>query len=247
MARDSETSLDAGRAEGKTTGEQGEADQERPEGRLLWVFLYALAMAYVEAAVVAYLRRLFGIGGGYGAAPAFDPAIAAIEGGREAATLIMLFAVGWLAGSRRRAKLAFAFYAFGIWDIFYYAWLRILIGWPSGLLDTDLLFLLPSPWWGPVLAPVLVSILLVAAGIVVVLDDARRPKDSPKRAPPSRPIDRLALIIGMLTIFYSFAGEGLGRAASGGSGMPAPSAFDWPLFLAGYGLSVFALAKLLFR
>ena len=261
MERDRDSLPDAGKAPGEAFGDSvpasggpaaggpAEASPSRPWAALFWVFLYALAMAYVEAAVVVYLRRLFGVGGGYASAPAFDSAIAAIEGGREAATLLMLFAVGWLAGQRRRAKLAFAFYAFGLWDILYYAWLRLLVGWPSGLLDTDLLFLLPAPWWGPILAPVLVSILFVVAGTLVVLDEARRQADlpRPRPVPPAKPVDRLALVIGMLTIFYAFAGEGLGRAKGGGSGMPSPPAFDWPLFLAGYGLSIFALAKLLFR
>ena len=46
---------------------------------------------------------------------------------------------------------------FGVWDIFYYVFLRVLVTWPASLLDWDILFLIPLPWVGPVLAPVLIA------------------------------------------------------------------------------------------
>ena len=41
--------------------------------------------------------------------------------------------------------------AFGIWDIFYYVFLKIIYDWPKSLFDWDILFLIPLPWWGPVI------------------------------------------------------------------------------------------------
>jgi hypothetical protein len=123
--------------------------------RPIWVALYAIAMAFVEAAVVVYLRDL---------APTLGQ-VPAIEQGREAATLVMLLAVAVLAGADSWARFLFFCLAFGIWDLFYYAWLRILIGWPPSLLTPDVLFLIPVPWVAPVLAPVIVSLGLVAGSL----------------------------------------------------------------------------------
>ena len=43
---------------------------------------------------------------------------------REAATLVMLVTLGMLAGRTRRARLGYTAVAFGVWDIFYYVFLR---------------------------------------------------------------------------------------------------------------------------
>jgi len=133
--------------------------------RWLIVAVYAIAMAWVESAVVFYLRSMidriepyqpepFPIIGGF----------ASVELPREFATLVMLFAVGFLAGRTWRARIGYAVIAFGVWDIFYYVFLKMICGWPHSLLDWDVLFLLPLPWWGPVLAPVLISLLMILWG-----------------------------------------------------------------------------------
>lgn len=71
---------------------------KRLVSRVSWIFILSIAMAYLEAAIVVYLRRLFGIGDLILQVPPFDQQIAAIELGRELATLIMLLAIGWIAG-----------------------------------------------------------------------------------------------------------------------------------------------------
>src|SRR5205823_10795737 len=83
---------------------------------------------------------------------------------REAATLIMLLTVGILAGRTWRSRLGYAAIAFGVWDIFYYVFLKVMCGWPHSLLDWDILFLIPMPWWGPVAAPVSIALLLILWG-----------------------------------------------------------------------------------
>ena len=129
------------------------------------VVIYAAAMAWVESAVVFYLRSMIGRIEPYQPDPL--PVIggfASVELPRELATMVMLFAVGLLAGRTWRARFGYTVIAFGVWDIFYYVFLKMICGWPHSLLDWDVLFLLPMPWWGPVLAPVLISLLLILWG-----------------------------------------------------------------------------------
>ena len=129
------------------------------------VVLFAGAMAWVESAVVFYLRTMMDRIEPYQPDPL--PVIggfASVELPREFATLVMLFAVGFLAGRNWRARWGYAAIAFGTWDIFYYVFLKFICGWPHSLLDWDVLFLLPMPWWGPVLAPILISLLLILWG-----------------------------------------------------------------------------------
>jgi len=90
--------------------------------------------------------------------PPFDRQIAAIELGRELGTLIMLVAIGRIAGHNFQSRLSFTLIAFGVWDIFYYFWLNVFIGWPKSFCRPQFLVLIPPPWWGPVLSPVLISI-----------------------------------------------------------------------------------------
>src|SRR5260370_7926441 len=85
--------------------------------------------------------------------------------GREAATIVMLAAIA-LAGADNAGQWAAAFaIAFGTWDIAFYAFLKLLLDWPASLLTWDILFLIPIPWVGPVLAPVIVSASMIAAGL----------------------------------------------------------------------------------
>ena len=62
--------------------------------KILWVSVFSIAMAYLEAAVVVYLRRVYGISDLILQVPPFDAQIAAIELGRELATLVMLLKIG---------------------------------------------------------------------------------------------------------------------------------------------------------
>lgn len=142
--------------------------------RAFWVSLYAVAMAAVESAVVVYLRALHPVDAPVAALLAVIPdRLITIEIGREAATLVMLLAVAVLAGRDRWERfLAFSL-AFGIWDIFYYVWLWVFIGWPPSLFTWDVLFLIPVPWLAPVLAPVIVSACLVAGALWWLAQQAR--------------------------------------------------------------------------
>lgn len=132
------------------------------------VLAYGIAMGYLEAAVVAYLRAALGWSTS-GVVPIHDAAafgaFANIEVVRELATLVMIAAVGWLAGRSWLERLAWAAVVFGTWDIVYYLGLRLVIGWPPSLAAWDVLFLSPVPWVAPVWAPLVVSAALVGFGL----------------------------------------------------------------------------------
>ena len=128
--------------------------------RLVLLGIYAIAMGLLEAICVIYLRRLLPVETNH-PIPALEHL--RVEVIREACTIVMLLAVAWLSGVNFRSRVACFFYAFGLWDILYYVGLRWLSGWPGGLLEWDCLFLIPKPWYGPVLAPVLISVYFALA------------------------------------------------------------------------------------
>lgn len=135
---------------------------------LPWVTAFAIAMAFLESAVVIYLRELY-----YPVEFRFPMApikrhIAITELLRELATLVMLLAPGALITLRRLERFAWFIYCFGVWDIFYYVFLKALLDWPATLLDWDVLFLVPVVWVGPVLAPCIVSAGLIAVGLLLL-------------------------------------------------------------------------------
>ena len=197
------------------------------------VVIYAAAMAWVESAVVFYLRSMIGRIEPYQPNPL--PVIggfASVELPRELATLVMLFAVGVLAGRTWRARFGYAVIAFGVWDIFYYVFLKIICGWPHSLLDWDVLFLLPMPWWGPVLAPVLISLLLVLWGTLA---------SQFERTHASAPSNWRAWILnfaGVALALYVFMADSIAAAHHGLEAIRnvLPGRFDWPLFCAALAL-----------
>lgn len=200
----------------------------------LAVLAFGVAFGYVEAAVVVDLRAAIGAP----AAPVFpltlvtDPALerlVLVELGREAATLVMLAAIGVAVGRSALERLAWTAVAFGAWDIAYYGWLRVFSGWPSSLADWDILFLLPVPWIGPVWAPVTVSAALIGFGLAAA---ARLRAGGSIRIGPRHVA---AGVAGGLLVIASFAIDGPGVALDGRD----PS--WWPaLFVAGMALAVVA-------
>jgi hypothetical protein len=204
--------------------------------RLGVIAAYAIAMAWVESAVVVYLRVLVGRVDPYQVDPLpLFGGLGWIEMGREAATLGMLWAVGWLAGRTWRGRAGYALMAFGVWDIFYYIFLVPMSGWPHSLLDWDVLFLLPLPWWGPVLAPVLISILLILGGVLAALGERSGKPVWPHRW-------ALALCAGGVVLaLYTFMAEAIRTLPLGAEAVrqALPVSFGWPLF--GVALALLAV------
>ncbi len=125
---------------------------------------FGIAFGWLEGAVVVYLREIF-YPHGFGFPLIAIPArLAGVEIAREAATLVILAAVAWLAGRCFLERFAAFVFLFGVWDIVYYATLKAVLGWPPSLSTWDVLFLIPAVWTGPVWAPLSVALLFAAGG-----------------------------------------------------------------------------------
>jgi hypothetical protein len=219
---------------------------------MLVVVLFAIAFGYVESAVVVYLRTIYDpIRASLHPDRPPDsllPLITieelreddplherrlGIELGRELATLTMLATVATLARRRHGEWLAMFMIAFGVWDIVYYIGLKAMIGFPTSLMTWDILFLIPVPWLGPVLAPVIVSISMIGAGLILLY---RCGRGRPLRA---RWPHWCGIVLGGLIIIVSFCED---CAVTMDGGLPGP--FNWYLFGIGEltGLGAFAHA-----
>ena len=131
---------------------------------IIGITLFAIAMGYLESAVVVYLREIYYPKGFAFPLKMMNERIALTEIFREFATLVMLVCVGIMAGRSKLEKFGIFIFAFGIWDIFYYVFLKLLLGWPVSLFTWDILFLLPTTWVGPVLAPIINAVSMVVFG-----------------------------------------------------------------------------------
>jgi hypothetical protein len=205
----------------------------RERTRWFVVVVFAVAMAWVEAACVYYLRVMVDRIEPYQTNPLpIQGVLGQVELVREAATLVMLATLGLLAGRTRRAQLAYAAVAFGVWDIFYYVFLRLIGDWPKSLFDWDILFLLPLPWWGPVLAPVCIALLMIVGGTLASQSVIRQPATS-----LTRRLWRLHAL-GIALALYVFMADALGVVHQGldATTMVLPKAFNWSLFSVAFAL-----------
>jgi hypothetical protein len=201
------------------------------------VVVFAIAMAYLESAVVVYLRAALGAATGevFPLDLSVDSELLGwIEIGREAATIVMIGAVGWIVGRSPLERLAWAAVVFGTWDIAYYAWLWAFSGWPPSLGTWDLLFLIPLPWAGPVWAPVVVSLALVGFGLALAGRTHERGRSRASAA------QLAVLVLGGLIVIGSFLTNAQ-LVLDGGT----PVDFAWPIFWAGIAIGVVAASAIL--
>ena len=187
------------------------------------LLLFATTMAYIESAVVVYLRENFYPMGFRFPVVIIPPGIYLIELGREFATLVMLYCVARLSGRDRWEKFLHFCFLFGIWDILYYAWLKLFLDWPESIFTWDILFLIPIPWVGPVLAPILISLTLIVAALVLTKIRAQG-----REIRFSRRSWAAAIIAGGVVIL-SFVWK-FELVTRGG----IPDGFPWWLFLSGW-------------
>jgi hypothetical protein len=213
--------------------------------------LFGIAFGYLEAAVVSYLRDLheparqrfhpgrppselfplLSIEQARAAGPE-QPKTLAIEVGREAATIVMLAAIALAAANNARQWPAAFAIAFGTWDIAFYAFLKLLLNWPASLFTWDILFLIPMPWVGPVLAPMIVSASMIAAGLWHLRREA-----SGERMRLGA-LHWLGIALGALVIVVSFTMDYRNIMAGG---MPRP--FNWAVFGLGLMIGVLSYAS----
>jgi hypothetical protein len=216
------------------------------EARKTWllVVVFAIGMAWVEAACVYYLRVMFDRLDPYQANPLpIGGIMEHVELVREAATLIMLFTIGALAGRTWHRRLGYATIAFGVWDIFYYVFLYVICGWPRSLFDWDLLFLLPLPWWGPVLAPVCIAALMIAWGTLVSQSAVADPAASV--TPGAWRLNWLGVSLAL----YLFMADALHALPQGfeATRTVLPQAFNWWGFIAALTLMAAPVAQMAWR
>jgi hypothetical protein len=207
---------------------------------IIWVVIFSIAMGYLESAVVVYLRDIYYPSGVVFSLRPIHTRDIAVELFREVATLIMLVGIGILSGRTRLHRFAFFLIAFGVWDIFYYVFLKIILGWPANLMTWDILFLLPVLWVGPVLAPCLLSLsMIIFAGIILVLE-----KKYGKIALPFQSL--ICLIAGSLIVITSFCEDPLRHlsAFNGDNPTYVPSHYLWWLFILGEIVIFFGIYRL---
>ncbi|MBU0765831.1 MAG: hypothetical protein KJ607_13475 [Bacteroidetes bacterium] len=143
---------------------------------VLWVCVFSIAMGYMESAVVVYLRYLYYPDGFDFPMKTIDGIVAVTEIFRETATLIMLIGIGILAGKSAIQRFAYFILSFAVWDIFYYFFLKVLLAWPESLMTWDILFLIPVPWIGPVITPVICALLMILLALLIIYFVEKRGK-----------------------------------------------------------------------
>ncbi len=210
---------------------------DRPGRTLAWrpLTLFALSMGYLESAVVVYLRQHWYPDGFGFPLVAPDVLTTMTELGREVATLVMLLTVAWAVTSKGTYRFAVFLFCFGIWDLAYYLFLFLLLGWPASLLDWDILFLIPVPWTGPVAAPLMLSLLMI---ILARLLTRRHSPVRPGRA------SWILLAVGSVVVIYAFCHEFILAMAAGEAASFTPRQFPWPVFIAGLTAIIWPLAML---
>lgn len=135
--------------------------------QLRWVLLFAVSMAFFESAVVVYLREIYYPDGFSFPLRSIDADIALTEILREAFSMLMIVSVAVLAGKSALQRFGYFLVIFAVWDIFYYVFLKLLLGWPESLLTQDVLFLIPLTWTGPVITPVINSLTMLVLGLAL--------------------------------------------------------------------------------
>lgn len=165
---------------------------------LIWVTIFSIGMAFLESSVVVYLRALYYPEGFQFPIQKIDYDIGLTEFYREFATLIMLVSIGFIAAKTRLQRFAYFIYSFAIWDIFYYVFLKFLLDWPESLFTWDILFLLPVTWVGPVIAPVLCSLIMIFLALAIIWLQGRYQNVKIKL------LEWLMLIIGSIVVIVSF-------------------------------------------
>jgi len=204
--------------------------------KIILLSVFGVAMAYLEAAVVVYLRELYYPNGFRFPMEIISGQIAATEIGREATTLLMLWAIAQLSGRNFKERFSYFCFSFGLWDLFYYIWLKVLINWPSAWLEWDILFLIPAPWIAPWLAPALVSFALISASLLVLLYPHRFLKSILSHTEWFLVLGGAAIIL--VSFFYQTF------AVLNGS---IPDYYPWWIFLSGFILGLGTFTRRIIR
>ncbi len=207
------------------------------KGLFISLTVFAVAMAYFEAALVVYLRKLLYPQDILHVFPVrlMTPSLLVIELGRETAAMVMLVSVALIAQTTFVRRLAVFVYLFGLWDIFYYVWLKATIGWPMSWLEWDVLFLIPWVWLGPWVCAALIAALYSVWGARALVSPST-PRFGKVRA--------AGILIGAVFCLVSFLQPALSVMLEAGIDSLEgymPGGFWWPLYIAGWMLMAMGL------
>ena len=192
-------------------------------------------MGFLEAAVVFYLRALYYPEGFCFPLKIIPTDIFLIEIGREISTIVMLAFIGIIAGKTLLEKFCYFLYSFGIWDIFYYIWLKVTLDWPPSPLTWDLLFLVPVPWVGPVLAPLIVALTMTIVAAVIIYLQERGMYFK---------ISKLDLALGALAALLIFVSFILDFPRI--SAQQSPIKYHWELLISGEFIGLLVVFRVIF-
>lgn len=195
--------------------------------KILYLVILGISFGYIEAAVVYYLRKLCYPSGFF--FPLVLPSlnIIGVEIAREVATIFLLLSFSFLIDKGIK-KWGYFCIVFGIWDIFYYVFLFILLKWPPSFFTYDILFLIPVAWVSPVLCPLMVSSILILYGFFIL----RTEKINISKK------DKLMLVFSLFFIFLSFTFKSFQNPDVYISKKLTVYDFPWILFLTGLILFV---------
>lgn len=229
---------------------QSQMQNNNMKAKLINLTIFSIAMAMLESAVVIYLRALYYPTGFKFPVETLGSTILITELFRELATLIMLGSIGYMNGETKTERITAFLFSFGIWDIFYYVFLKVFLNWPASILDWDLLFLLPVPWIGPVLAPCLVSATFIGLHLLVL-----HKKKQGLAIGLHRTFWALSLL-GFAVMLYTFMADSTAILISIykanmhfdlllGIRELIPTSFNWPVFLLGEIVFLGAISTLI--
>jgi hypothetical protein len=218
--------------------------------------IFSIAMGFLETAVVIYLRELYYPKGFQFPLIPIPPSISVVELLREAATIIMLVCIGVIAGETTAQRFSFFIYCFAVWDIFYYVFLKLFLGWPESLFTFDILFLIPVLWVGPVLAPCILSLTMIVLMLMATYFHERDVIVTINRR------EWMMMISGTVVVILSFILDYAAYVLQSGKSIwtpmsqqemfnevsnYVPQSFNWWMFAAGEGLIVAGIMAMMVR
>lgn len=223
-----------------------------------WLTTFSVAMGFMESAVVIYLRQLYYPDGFQFPLVPLEAGIGLVEFLREAATIIMLLGIGILSAKTTTLRLAHFIFCFAVWDLCYYLFLWIFLDWPASLFTWDILFLIPVPWVGPVIAPCIVSITMILLALSIIhfqcsgIDTTLKTKEWSLFSAGS-----FVIILSFIWDYYRYITEvklyDISNPLTGQQNLfteltdYVPADFNWFMFITGECILLFGISAFIYR
>lgn len=204
--------------------------------KLYYLFLFSIAFAFVESSVVVYLRAIYYPEGFHFPLKRHYDVMLTVEIIREFSTLVIMVSISILLSKKFWQGFGYFLIIFGLWDIFFYVWLKVIINWPESFFTPDVLFLIPIPWIAPVLAPVIISLIMIIIGTDIVMLYNMGLDVNPKI------FHWVMVLSGSIIIFYSFMSD-----IDASFHEKIPQQYNWLFFITGALLFMIAFIHLHYK